>query len=517
MYVQKDLQQGMKKTFLILCSAMTINAFAQSIDLGEGISYAVEMSGTISGGEYAPFWLTANRYGVPSIERNSGHIRGGIFRNIENDSTRRWGLGYGADFVATANHTSTCFVQQLYADVRWLRGTLTVGQKQQPMQLKNNELSSGSQTLGINARPYPEVRLALPDYWKIPGTKGFLSFKGHIAYGTYTDNHFQKDFAKGYSSYDQNVLMHTKAGYLKFGKDGKPFSVEAGAEMAAQFGSTHYNFYKGNYTKQQNGRGLSSFWHAFVGGGSDSMDGEKANNEGNMLGSLLLRLNYDAKDATFGLYADHFFEDQSALFMLDYDGYAYENGQMVKKDKRFLLYPLKDIMLGADVHFKKTRWITDAVIEYIYTKYQSGPVYVDRTPNIPDHIGGVDNYYNNSIEPGWQHWGQALGNPFYISPVYNSDHNLMFECNRFVAWHIGIAGQPTEDLHYRLKASWQEGIGTYDQPYFDPKQNVSISAEAIYNLHKLYKGLSVTAALGIDRGTLIGNNAGGCLTLRLER
>lgn len=496
---------------------MTIHTFAQSIDLGKGLSYSVELSGTISDGSQAPFWLTANKYGVPSIETNSGYIRGGIFRSATNDSIRNWDIGYGADLVVAANNTSTFFVQQLYADVRWLKGTLTVGQKQQPMQLKNNELSSGSQTFGINARPYPELRLSLPDYWAIPGTKGFLSFKGHIAYGGYTDNHFQENFAKGYGSYDQNVLMHTKAGYLRFGKEDKPFNVEAGLEMASQFGGTHYEFYKGEYKKQQNGRSLSSFWHAFIGGGADSIDGDKANNEGNMLGSWVLRLNYDTKQAKYGLYADHFFEDHSAMFMLDYDGYAYENGQIIKKDKRFLLYPLKDIMLGADVHFKQQKWITDAVVEYVYTKYQSGPLYVDRTPNIPDHIGGVDNYYNNSIEPGWQHWGQTLGNPLYTSPIYNKDHKLMFECNRFVAWHLGIAGQPTKDLHYRIKASWQEGLGTYDQPYFDPKQNVSFCAEVRYDLYKIYRGLSVTAAFGMDRGTLLGNNTGGCITFRFER
>lgn len=507
----------MRKYILTLLSAMTINTFAQSIDLGKGIFYSVEMSGTATDGKHAPFWLTANKYGMPSMEKNSGYIRGGLFRNMEEDSTRRWGIGYGADLVVAANHTSTFFVQQLYADFRWLKGTLTIGQKQQPMQLKNNELSSGSQTLGINGRPYPEVRLALPDYWKIPGTKGFLAFKGHIAYGAYTDNHFQKNFAYGHGSYDQNILMHTKAGYLRFGKEDKPFNVEAGLEMASQFGSTHYELVHGEYKEQKNGRTLSSFWHAFVGGGSDAIDGDKANNEGNMLGSWVLRLNYDTKFAAFGLYADHFFEDHSAMFHLDYDGYAYENGQILKKDKRYLLYPLKDIMLGADVHFKKQRWVTDAVVEYIYTKYQSGPVYFDRTPNITDHIGGVDNYYNNSIEPGWQHWGQTLGNPLYTSPIYNDDHKLIFECNRFVSWHLAIAGQPTENLHYSLKATWQEGLGTYDQPYFDPKHNVSIGVEATYNLNCLYKGLSISAAVGMDRGTLLDNNTGGCITLRLEK
>lgn len=508
----------MKIVLTIPLLAISIHAFAQSLDLGKGISYSIETSGALSDGKNAPLWLTANRYGLPSVERNSAYLRGGIFRSVEQDADRRWGIGYGADLVVSSNHTSDFFVQQLYADVRWQKGTLTIGQKEQPMQLKNNELSSGSQTLGINARPYPEIRLALPDFWDIPFTKGFLGFKGHLAFGLYTDNHFQKNFAYGHGDYDEDVLMHTKAGYLRIGKKDKPFTAEVGLEMASQFGGTHYKYKGGQYKIGKNGRNFKSFWHAFVGGGSDPMrDGDVPNNEGNMLGSWVVRLNYDTPDARLGLYADHFFEDHSGMFHLDYDGYAYENGQMKKKDNRYLVYPLKDIMLGADIHLKNFQWVTDAVVEYVYTRYQSGPVYTDRTPQNLDHIGGVDDYYNNSILPGWQHWGQTLGNPLYRSPIYNDDHKLIFESNRFTAWHVGFAGQPTPELHYRLRASWQEGLGTYDMPYCNPRHNVSIGLETCYDASRLFKGLSIGAALGLDRGELMGNNTGGVITLKLKR
>ena len=159
---------------ILLLSATGIAAGnAQTPDLTDGIKTSVEMSGTLSDGHYSPLWLNANKYGLSSIERNSGYIRGGVFRSAANDSLRKWDIGYGVDLVVAANYSSTFHVQQLYADVKWMKGLLTVGQKQQYMQLKNNELSSGSQTLGINSLPYPEVRLALPNYWHIPGTKGF--------------------------------------------------------------------------------------------------------------------------------------------------------------------------------------------------------------------------------------------------------------------------------------------------------------------------------------------------------
>lgn len=507
----------MKRVLLTSLLTITINAFAQSPKLSEGISCSVEMQGALSDGDHAPLWLTANKYGLPSIERNSGYLRGGVFRSVNNDSTRKWDIGYGADLVVATNHTSTFFVQQLYADVRWLKGMLTIGQKQQPMQLKNNELSSGSQTYGINARPYPEMRLAMPDYWEIPYTRGFISFKGHFAFGVYTDNHFQEDLAKGYGDYNLNALMHTKSGYFRIGKKEKPLRVEFGLEIASQFGATHYEYAPTGYTETKNRRGPIAFWHAFIGGGTDVKDGAIQNNEGNMLGSWVARINYDTKVAKFGLYADHFFEDHSAMFHLDYDGYGLEDGVIKRKKSRYLLYPLKDIMLGTDVHLKHFRWISDAVVEYVYTKYQSGPIYSDRNNIITDHIGGVDNYYNNFLEPGWQHWGQTLGNPLYRSPIYNDDHKLDFQCNRFVAWHIGFSGQPTADLHYRVRGSWQEGLGRYDFPYINPKRNVSLGIEADYNAHQILSGLHIGVAFGFDRGELMGNNTGAAITLKWLR
>lgn len=507
----------MRKLFLIFLLIITKNTFAQAPDLGKGVFCSIEMSGAFSDGTHAPFWLTANRYGISSIERNSGYVRGGAFRDVMGDSTRHWDLGYGADVVVPSNYTSAVFLQQLYTDLRWQKGTLTIGQKQHPMQLKNNELSSGSQTFGINAHPYPEIRLALPDYWVIPGTRGVLSIKGHLAWGMLTDGNFQKDFTNGLGDYDQDVLICTRAGYLKIGKDSKPFSAEMGLEMATQFGSTHYKHTSNGYKKIKNGRGLRSFWHAFCGGGKDSMDGATPNNEGNTLGSWVLRLNYDTKRATLGVYADHFFEDHSAMFQLDYDGYVYKDGHMKREKNSYLLYPLKDIMLGGDVHFKKSQWLSDIVVEYIYTRYQSGAVYTDRNPLMPDHIGGNDNYYNNALEPGWQHWGQSAGNPFFLSPVYNTDSDLSFQCNRFTAWHIGIAGLLSKNLHYRLRASWQEGLGTYDMPFINPRRNVSIGLETRYHAHQLYKGLHIGAAFGFDRGELMGNNTGGAITLTLKR
>ena len=132
-----------------------------------------------------------------------------------------------------------------------------------------------------------------------------------------------------------------------------------------------------------------------------------------------------------------------------------------------------------------------------------------------DHIAWRDDYYNNYMQTGWQHWGQVMGNPLYRSPLYNTDGTIEVKNNRFWAWHFGISGDPMEGLHYRVLATWQRGWGSYGSPFPDPQRNMSLLAEADYRFgagHKL-EGWGVKASFGLDHGQLLGNNTGAQLTV----
>lgn len=493
---------------LIMCSYLTAGAQVRS--LFDSICYRTEMQATGSNGDHTPLWLHANKYGLSSLKTANGYLRGSLNRPLAADDGRKWGLGFGADVAVAAGFTSTLVVQQAYVEGRWLKGTLTIGAKEQPMELKNQELSSGSQTLGINARPVPQVRIALPDYWTIPYTKNWLAVKGHIAYGMTTDDGWQKDFTKQEMRYNEHTLYHSKAGYLKVGKDGKPFFAELGVEMACLFGGTAYMKGDDGDKVFHNASDLKAFFHALIPGGGEVNETTYQNEEGNQLGSWLVRLNYDRGDWCVSLYADKYFEDQSAMFMLDYDGYGTGDEWNEKKDNRYLLYDFKDVMLGAELQLRRGTWLQNIVIEYLYTKYQSGSVYHDRTPSFPDHIGGLDEFYNHHILMGWQHWGQVMGNPLYLSPLYNDDGRIEVKNNRFKAWHLGISGQPLPKLHYRLLASWQDGLGRYKSPYTHRKYNTSLLAEIGWTFTQDWKAL---VALGADFGSIRGDNCGIQLTV----
>lgn len=467
---------------------------------------------TASDGEHTPLWLNANKYGLSSLDDVNGYVRAGVFRHLQQDSAREWRMGFGADVAVATGFTSTLVVQQAYGELEWKKGRLTIGSKEQPMELKNQELSTGSQTLGINARPVPAVRLSIPDYWAIPGTREWLSLKGHISYGMFTDDKWQKDFTHQQSRYAEHTMLHTKAGYLKIGHDDKPFSVELGIEMACQYGGTSYApVHSPELEKMENTGGLKGAINAFIPGGSDTTDDEYKNADGNHLGSMMARLNYEHPKFGLSAYVDHFYEDQSQMFFLDYDGYGSGENWDKKEDTRMLLYDVKDMLLGLELRLKNMPWLNTVVAEYVYTKYQSGPNYHNNTRYLSDHIGGDDDYYNHHIFTGWQHWGMVMGNPLYRSPLYNDDSRVMVANNRFWAWHLAACGNPLSNLHYRLMLTWQRGFGTYKHPLVDPQRNMSLLAEAAYRFNDT--GWSVKCGLGLDRGGLLGDNVGVQLTL----
>ena len=480
------------------------------------ILYKVEAQATMGSGDHTPLWLNANKYGLSSLTPQNGFLRAAVERPLANDSGRVWGLGCGVDVAGAYNNTSSFILQQAYVEGRFRKSTLLLGSKELPMEMKNPELSTGSQTLGINARPVPQVRIAFPGYVDVPLTARWLQFKGHLAYGWFTDGGWQKDFVDGHAPYSESVRFHSKAGFLKVGKPGASFSAEIGMEMASQFGghSYAYSSTKGYTEKNVNPVTLKSYFRALIPSGNDGdearPDQAYQGADGNHVGTWLLRLNYEQPTWDVHLYGEHYFEDLSAMFQLDYDNYTTGSKWMEKHGRRFLLYDFKDMLVGAELHLRQLSWLNSIVFEYIYTKYQSGPIYFDHKQYMPDHIGGKDNFYNHHTFNAWQHWGQVMGNPLFRSPLYNANSSISVQDNRFYAFHLGLSGDPMPQLHYRVLATIQKGFGTYSSPYDDPRRNLSLLAEAAY---RAVKGWGLKLGVGYDHGALLGNNFGVQLTL----
>lgn len=476
---------------VFMCLLLTpIGVWCQSERLAENVQYGFSLRGTSGGGDNAPFWFTNNRYGLGPVRNHTVQARAYIKRDAETDSLRFWRVGYGADVAAGYGNQSEFCIQQAFLDVQWKMIRLSMGQKQRASELKNEELSTGGMTLGINARPLPQVRLETPDFWIVPGTKEWFAVKAHIAYGIYTDNRWQRNWNAGTSNlYTQNSLYHSKALLMKFGNENKfPLTLKFGLEMACQFGGKGYNEigYTGERLDQAVSLGNNPL-KALVPSGGDVNDDAFSNATGNHVGSWHFRLDWTTKNWSVGGYMDHFFEDQSQMFVQ----YGF----------------WKDMLLGIEINLPKNRYLSTLVYEHVGTMNQSGPIYHDATPENPQQISANDAYYNNHVYGSWQHGGFVMGNPIILSPMYNKYmgmegmlHNYF---NRANAHHIGLKGNPTPWLSWRALYTYEKNLGAYDLPVKDPLEGHFLLLEASYKPKKL-KGLGFTLAYGHNHGSLLG-------------
>lgn len=466
------------------------------------LSYSMETAGTVSSGDFAPLWLTSNKFGMASTEPNSFYVRAAV--DWRKAYRHGWKLEAGLDMAAGYNMTSDFRLQQAYVDVSWKPLTLSIGSRERmnsPLD-KNPLLTSGWMTEGINTIPIPQVRIEIKDYLSIPFTGDWLALKGHLAYGAFADSKWQENFASPGQLYGRHIKYHSKALMFRLGNREKlPVEFEFGLHMATQFSGDQMR-------KLDDGSselvldmpdGIRNYFNAFfpAAGGSDTTWGEQVNVEGNMLGSWNFALNYYYDDWKFRAYLDHFFEDESQMF--------WQYGRW------------KDGQLGVEITPPANRWITSVLWEGISTKDQTGPLLYDGfAGSFSDlQMSGCDSYFCHYIYQAWQHYGMGMGSPLLPGPAYNDVGSITFRSNRMKAHHIGLMGNPSSEWSWRLLASFARHWGTYASPFDEVKKQYSSMAEVSYSPLKLKKW-TFKAALGVDGGNYLGQSIGGTIGIRLR-
>lgn len=477
-----------KLTTISAVLVLAVSAYAEQSDSTAHIYYKAETGGTLSSGDNAPLWLTANADGMSTIKRNSGYLRASMFRN--NDYSRRFSWNAGADIAVAGNYTSTFIINQLYGGVRWRCLDLTLGSKIWHSGFVDKDLSSGDMLFSGNARPVPQGRIAIERYTYIPLTKHKLAVRGHFALGMFTDQDWQYTFTQGKHQRNKFALYQSKSLFLRWGDTERfPLTVEGGLEMASQWGG---RIYTSNGKVINPGHSFKDLLKTIFPSGSSSTDpaliGEVTNIAGNHLGQWCLGTEWTDRHRDFSarLYYEHYFEDHSQMF---FD------------------YLWRDMLLGFEVKFPRNPYVGKFLYEYLITKDQSGPVYNDTNSNNPEQVSGRDNYYNHSLYGGWQHWGQAIGNPLLGSPIYNTNGVISFPYNRIKAHHFGLQGQPVAGLDYRLRVSYVRSWGSYGSPLPNVAHMVSAALQVGWRPARL-NGWGAGVGIGFDNGKVFGNNFG---------
>lgn len=480
------------KAIHIILYFLLLSLPCQAQGVGEAF---VELSGTMSGGTFAPLWLSSNRHGIVSPYDNSAYERLGATYAAPighaTDSARQWRVEAGADIMLAQGAQSRFFVHQAYAALAWQKLRLTIGAREREIDLRDNRLTSGGLSQGINAAPIPEILLNV-DYFSVPGTRRWWKIRGRVGYGRTTDGAWQEAWvAPDGGRYNSCILYHEKAMYWRFGREERfPLTFEIGLQMMTQFGGTAYRMEGGDIKLPEN---LSAYWHALWPMGSeDPTDGVYKNTAGNTVGSYNMAAVWHGRGWQGRAYFERMFEDQSMLTTQ---------------------YGIYDHLLGLDVALPHNRYVSSVLVEHLSTKDQAGPVYHDTTENIAESYTGRDDYYNHNIYSGWQHWGMSLGTPLLTAPVYNPTHRLYFRNNRLTAWHLGLSGDPVAGLSWRALATFTSNWGTYREPFDDIIRQQHYLAEATLAPRQA-QGWRLTLATAYDHGGLMGNSFGATVTIR---
>lgn len=471
-------------TLLILCCSLG----------AQNIKYRIETTGTYAKEDTPPTWHLSNRQGLSGEDAGFAYMRAALAGDYQLKN-KDFSIDWGADVVAAEGLTSKVFIHQAFTDINWKRFTLSLGQKERWGEFKNHRLSTGALVESGNARPIPQIRVEIPEYYDFFCTNDWFKIRGHIAYGWFSDGEWQKDWVADGKARTVGVRYHSKAIFFKIGKEEKfPLSFECGLEMVSQFGGTVYNIENQEGVNSKNPTRLKDYLKAFIPSSGDSQYSgmDQLNIAGNHLGSWHVAVNWDSEDWKLHTYYEHVFDDHSQMFM--------EYGLWTEQ------------LVGIELELKKCRWIKGFAIEYFNLKNQAGPVYHDTTDKIPDQVSCRDNNYNHDWYNGWFNYGMVIGTPLVTSPIYNKDNSMICNNNRVEAFHIGIEGEPTDEWGYRMLFTHSNNWGTYNNPFTDIETNTAGLFEIAYK-PQILKGWCIKASYAYDNGSLYGNSRSGMLTI----
>lgn len=484
----------------IIALISALYAFGKESQAPDTLTVTAEVVQTVGTGEHTPFWLVSNRQGLSSISRDYGYVEVGAVKKM--DENRRFSWGAGVDLVVPWKMTSGFVVQQLYGELKYRSLSLMLGSRNHEPALVDGELSSGELLYSGNARPIPQIYGGIREFQPLHFVNDWIGIKGFLSYGKFTDSSWQEHWAAPGSRYDKGAWVCSRGIWLKGGNEKKfPLVFNIGLEMATQFGGTIYNLNRYSDGKMIKDLKMSSGFKTWIKalipmpGDDGTIDLERTNVEGNTVGTWNFSLEWKP-DADWGVkaYWQHVFEDHSMMW---------------------IQFPWKDGLWGVQGWLPRNPFVSSVVYEFMCSKFQSGPVYNDWTQWVPEQVSGVDRYYNHELYSGWMHWGMALGNPFFISPVYNPNHILEFYATRNVTHHIGIKGNPADGVDWRLLLSHSKSWGDYWKPFPEVRSMWNFMAEVKWRPVKL-RQLECRAAVAFDRGDLVGDNFGVMLGIRYD-
>lgn len=438
----------------------------------DSIHYKVDLSGTASSGDFAPFWFQSMHFGKVLQHPFSNNLGMSVYKNLSNQNAL-FDYGFNADVLLRTNYADVteAYFHQLYAQARFWIFDLSIGAKEMQHGFHHRELSAGSYLFSQNARPIPGITAGIEEFRTIPFTYDLLEIKGGLTQGWFADQVYAPD-----------IMLHHKYMYLRLG--GKfPVRLQYGLDHAAQWG--------GAVAENPNPKfNLRDFKKIFLGksGGEDTHLSEQINALGNHIISIHAKLEVNLPNTNIDLYWQTLSEDGPIRLL------------------PWLAPNWRDGLWGIALRNKNFPYLKGFVYEFISTLDQSGPWH-DKDGIV---YGGGDSYFTNGIyHNDWTHFGRTIGTPLVLSPVLNKDGSARIFYNDLRAHHIGINGT-IAGFDYRL-------LGTYSQYYINneppPMPNFFWMLEAGKKIEK-WADTELLLSLGGNVGEIPGKTTGIKLSIR---
>ena len=464
------------------------------------VTYDLTTEAAAGTGNYTAYQLSTNRYHVLATRPNTAYLRGTV--NVEHQLADEWKLSGAADVVASVHADHQAYLQQCYVNLSWKDFFLEAGARELEPVLRDPLLSSGAFTKGNNAKPIPQIHVGTNGFWTLPYTKDWVQIDADFGYGKLMDSDYREQQfnreGSGNWHFATGAYYHQKHLYIR-SNPTKPFFVTVGIEHVAQFGGTGYSIETGEMVVKEKAANLKAFWKVILPVGDSNYFENDAMEDwvyGNHLGSMTVQLGWNiSQDHQLQAYIDDPFEDGSGM----------------RKGNGF------DGLWGIQYKNKAEgrQYIRGAVLEYLQTTNQSGPLHFDNgdfpeplRSQIPELVTGDDNYYNHMFYGAYDHYGMAFGNPLLVSPIYNKDGYADFRDNRVKAWHLGVNGEITDHLSYLVKASYREGWGTYQKPLAHKHHSFDAMLQGIYTIGPW----QFSGAYAFDKGNIYGD----CSTFNIK-
>ncbi len=428
-----------------------------------------------------PFWQHANQLGTVPLNGRFAMGRWAMAKSYTPGTVKLLQWQAGAELITSYGSKQNIFFTDLFAAIKLGPLELLAGQKNNRTGLADSNVSTGSLAVSENARPFPRIQLAIPEFYPLWFTAGFVSLKASYSDGVLTDS----PLLYGDTKYRPVTFFHQKTLYLRLGMPDQRLAFYTGFNHQVIWGGENRIWPADSINRTR------AYFHAITG---KALGYKKT---GLHFGTIDVAAEWTGLNWTYLLYRQNIFETGSLYRIINFEDGL--NGLRIKRTN-----PLPE----------NTRFfaLQTLVLEFISTKSQ-----LNRHTPFGLSIYEQANYFNSFLyQTGWSYRGSGIGTPLASAQSTTdnklpSNPTLYTNNNRFLALHTGVAATWLGTALV-FKGTYSLNYGSYLTPFDAGKQQISLFLSAERKI-SFWKGLHVIGSISSDYGKLYPNSTGGCIGL----